>query len=331
MKSPFTGGEVKLMREKRSFEFRKVSFEIIYHYFKCVDTGEMFTDTELDELNTNQVYNQYREREGIPFPNEIANIRKQYGLSAAKMSDILGFGVNMYSKYEAGEIPSVSNGRTIFVCKNPITFKNILSKSLSKFTPKEQEEIICKVSNAIQSINLQEEQEKHAIFGDVETGIRTGYVIPNIEKARQMILYFAKRCMPFTTKMNKLLFYSDFLHFSKCGYAISGISYQAIQRGPVPYRYNSLYENASDSDLITIEDVYFDDKAGEKFVTDKEFNVNVFSKEEIQTLDLVFERFKDVKTKDIVDISHEEPAWKENIEEMALIPYTYAFDLIAFE
>jgi putative zinc finger/helix-turn-helix YgiT family protein len=331
MKSPFTGGEVKLIKEKRTFEFRKLSFEIIYHYFKCVDTGEAFTNTELDELNTNQVYNQYREKEGIPFPNEITRIRLQYGLSASKMSDILGFGVNMYSKYEAGEIPSVSNGRIISVCKHPEIFKNYFSMSMQQFTSKEQEAITKKINDVISAsiINAHEEMERCTVFGNVERGINTGYVSPNLEKARQMVLYFSKRCAPFTTKLNKLLFYSDFLNFSKYGYAISGISYQAIQRGPVPYRYDSLYINTSD--IVTIEDVFFEDKSGERFVTDKEFNANLFSKEEIESLDTVFDRFKGVKTKDIVDISHEESAWKENISTMAIIPYSYAFNLKAFE
>lgn len=329
MKSPFTGGEVKLIKEKKSFEFRKMSFEIIYHYFKCVDTGEEFTNTELDELNTNQAYNQYREKECIPFPDEITNIRLQYNLSATKMSDILGFGVNMYSKYEAGEIPNVSNGRIISVCKNPVTFKNMFSRIMQQFGSKEQEEIMQKINNAIIALNPQEELERWTVFGNIDRGINTGYVAPNLEKARQMVLYFAKRCTPFTTKMNKLLFYSDFLNFSRYGYSISGISYQAIKRGPVPCRYDSLYVNASD--IVTIEDVFFDDISGEKFVTDKEFNANVFSKEEIKSLDSVFDRFKDVKTKDIVDISHEEPAWKENIRFMSIIPYHYAFDLKAMD
>jgi putative zinc finger/helix-turn-helix YgiT family protein len=331
MKSPFTGGDIKLIKEKRTFEFRKLSFEIIYHYFKCIDTGEEFTNTELDELNTNQTYNQYREKEGIPFPDEITTIRSQYGLSATKMSDILGFGVNMYSKYEAGEIPSVSNGRIISVCKNPETFKKYFSRIMQQFVPKEQEEIMQKINNAVTSsiLNAHEELEKCTVFGNIERGINTGYVAPNLEKARQMVLYFSQRCAPFTTKMNKLLFYSDFLNFSRYGYSISGISYRAIQKGPVPYRYDSLYFNTSD--IVTIEDVFFDDKSGERFVTDKEFNANIFSKEEFESLDAVFDRFKDVKTKDIVDISHEESAWKENIGTMSIIPYNFAFDLKAFE
>lgn len=37
------------------------------------------------------------------YKNEIIDIRKRYGISAAKMSQILGIGVNQYRLYEQGE------------------------------------------------------------------------------------------------------------------------------------------------------------------------------------------------------------------------------------
>lgn len=71
MTSPFTGGEAILVKETREYDFRGSKFNIIHHHYHCVDTGEDYTDAQLDELNLNQVYNQYREKEGIPFPDEI--------------------------------------------------------------------------------------------------------------------------------------------------------------------------------------------------------------------------------------------------------------------
>ena len=49
MKSPITGEEMKLSKERRSMDFRKETFEIVYHYYKCEKTGEQFTTTSLDE------------------------------------------------------------------------------------------------------------------------------------------------------------------------------------------------------------------------------------------------------------------------------------------
>jgi putative zinc finger/helix-turn-helix YgiT family protein len=122
MKSPITGKEMKLTKERRSMDFRKETFEIVFHYYKCEDSGEQFTTTELDEVNMNQVYNQYRDKFNIPFPDEIIRIREKYGLSAAKMSEIFGFGVNSYRQYEAGEMPSVANAKLIQMVDDPKKF-----------------------------------------------------------------------------------------------------------------------------------------------------------------------------------------------------------------
>lgn len=59
MKSPITGKEMKLMKERRSMVFRNKTFEIDFHFYKCEDSGEQFTTTELDEMNTNQIYKHF--------------------------------------------------------------------------------------------------------------------------------------------------------------------------------------------------------------------------------------------------------------------------------
>ena len=125
MKSPFTGGDAALCHEKQSFEFRKDNFEIVYHFYRCKDTNEEFTTTELDQLNMNQVYNLYRQKYAIPFPAEIKRVRELYGISALRMSKLLGFGDIQYRKYEEGEMPSVSNGKMISALKEPHFFLEI--------------------------------------------------------------------------------------------------------------------------------------------------------------------------------------------------------------
>ena len=332
MTSPFTGGEAILIKEPREIEFRGSKFHIVHHSYQCVDTSEKFTDTKLDELNLNQVYNQYREKEGIPFPDEIAAYRKQYDLPATKMSQLLGFGVNMYGKYEAGEIPNLSNGKLITICKEPSVFKNYFNLNKShQFTDKEKEHTLKKIDKAIElkQQNIKEEFEKYAALGNTERGVCTGFTAPNLAKAREMLVFFARNCNPFTTKMNKLLFYADFLNFRKTGFSISGITYQAIPYGPVPLRYGGLYEHFSN--VVERKEEYFEDEiSGERLVTNSEFNESLFSSVELKSLETVANRFKNTKTKDIILISHDEDAWIQNEKNRNIISYQYAFYLNAF-
>lgn len=64
IESPFTDGIATLHQEQKIHEFRGEQFQITQLYYKCNVTGEEFTNDELDQLNVDQIYEQYRERYG---------------------------------------------------------------------------------------------------------------------------------------------------------------------------------------------------------------------------------------------------------------------------
>src|SRR5574344_708068 len=148
MKSPFTGGETKLIKEHRELTFRKEKFSYMAHCYLCIDTGEHFTTTALDTLNINQVYNQYRVKYGIPFPDEIQKIRELYGLPASKMSEILGLGANQYRLYENGEMPSEAIGKTLKSIMNPTVFATYVRNAENQFEKKEYDRICEKLERS---------------------------------------------------------------------------------------------------------------------------------------------------------------------------------------
>ena len=57
-------------------------------------------------------------------------------------------------------------------------------------------------------------------------------------KFRELLVYIANKCendIYFgATKLNKILFYSDFICYYMHGKPITGAEYKALQRGPVP-------------------------------------------------------------------------------------------------
>ncbi len=330
MKSPLTGGEVELRKEQRKLTFRKENFNVMYHFYVCVDTKEQFTSTEIDTLNINQVYNQYREKYGIPFTDEIIKIRHKYGLSAAKMSEVLGLGPNSYRNYEAGEIPSVANGRLIRLAEDPLEFAKLLDMSKKSLLQQEYDRVLKKVENAINTVSDLDELWMQYFFGTKYPNIRNGYKTPSIEKVGLMTSYFAKHNKPYTTAMNKLMFYADFGHYQKHGSSISGVSYKALPKGPVPDNYGFLYNQVTNAGFVEIAEYNFGEYVGEMFIFIKPPLVEtqeMLSEPELQTLESVSKRFKGKSTKEIIDISHEESAWKNNINDKNIISYNYSFDL----
>ena len=334
MKSPITGKEMKLTKERKSIDFRKETFEIVFHYYKCEDSGEQFTTTALDEVNTNQVYNQYRDKFNIPFPDEITKIREKYGLSAAKMSEILGFGINSYRQYEAGEMPSVANAKLIQMVNDPKKFIDMIKlcgtldeKTKAKFIQKAQLLVEEKKKN-IFNLNFQE-----YLLGNHLADIYSGYRNPNFEKFTEMVVYFSEKLSPFKTKMNKLLFYSDFLMFKQSCFSISGVRYKAIEMGPVPNNFQSIFEYLANKDEIDIYTILFPNgNIGEQFKSreDRKFNAELFTENELNTLEKVACAFKETSTNDIIKLSHLEEAWKNNEKEKKIISYEYAFELNHF-
>ena len=312
-------------------EFRKESFTIQYHFYVCVESGEQFTTTEIDVLNVNQVHNQYRAKYGIPFTDEIKAIREKYDLSAAKMSDILGLGINIYRNYEAGEMPSVATGRLIRLADNPEEFGNLLEMSKNALESHEFTRVKKKIEQAEEEQVSVKSFIYDSIFGHNYPNLFNGYRIPSLEKLGWMISYFAGRNKPFLTAMNKLLFYADFSHFKKYGTGISGIYYKALPKGPVPDNYGILYNFAVNEGFAQVEEVDFGEFVGDRLIADHtdlpEKARPLFSDAESAILKKVSEQFQGLSTKNIIDISHQEPAWQNNVGDFNRISFEYAFEL----
>src|ERR1044072_7168522 len=193
MKSPITGKEMSLQKEKRKLSFRKEEFEVLYHYLLCDDSQEQFTTTAIDEVNMNQLYNQYREKHHLPFPDDIKALREKYGLPAIKMAEVLGFGANVYRNYESGEIPNQSNARLIQLAQDPSEFRKLVKLS-GVYEGDEERRILSKIERITESEKdpFRNSLEEY-LMGEKVADIYSGYRKPSIERFTEMIVYFTER------------------------------------------------------------------------------------------------------------------------------------------
>lgn len=326
MKSPFSGGDAKLCYESSVLTFRKEQFRYVHQFYECQDTHERFTTTELDEANLAQVYNQYRAKYGIPFPEEIKRIRQHYGLSATKMSAILGFGENQYRLYENGDMPSEANGKVLMSIMNPDIFRAFVENASEQFSDEEY----CKLINKANAW-LKEEYPRFLveyIFGTSRRTIYNGYATPSIDKLKNILLYFIEKSKGvFFTKMNKLVFYTDFLSYRMLGRGMTGLSYKAIQHGPVPVRWDRVYSFYEDIQQEIV--VFSDGREGTMLTSNLSPDLSDFSEEEQSILEIVYLRFKKESSTQISETSHNEEAWKQYIDSGQLISFEKAFCLKA--
>lgn len=308
----------KYFQEIRTVTFRKEDFSYV-HTGIIDEEGEMWTTTEMDEANIFQVYNQYRIRHGIPFPDEIASIREHYGLSAAKMSQILGFGINQYRMYEDGEVPSVSNARTIIAAREKDVFMSFVEASRSEMNEQEYLRIIRKVEAADGDYNQVGQPSEYSGFRSV-----------SFEKIADIVQMIIANIGPtFVTKMNKLLFYADFIHYKRHGYGITGLTYKALPFGPVPEHWGTLYSTLPGINME--EYVYPGGQSGirleAKGNAENALTDNILNETERADIDKVCVYFAEMNAGEISSTSHLEKGWIKNKDTRSSISYQEAFSL----
>lgn len=331
MNSPITGKPMKLAYEWRKIPFRKEQFDVPYRIYKCEDTGEQFTTTELDEWNMRELHNQYRAQYQIPQPEEIRSIRDQYDLSAARMGEILGFGPNTYGNYEKGEVPGLPNANLLKIARDPEKFI-LLVKDWEMDASSAKQTLLRRIENLIERKEQRFFNLEEYVMGSKVKDKYTGFISPGLTKLTEMVVFFAHKCASYKTKMNKLLFYADFKSFQTTGYPISGARYKAIPYGPVPNNFETLYEKLAADDVIDSFYEKLENGSQKDFLKgrdDRPFDPSLFSEIELNILTTVAETFKDTSPTKIVEISHEEIGWIANKEAKGLISYHYALDLKA--
>lgn len=249
------------------------------------------------------------------------------------MSEILGLGVNTYRLYENGEVPTVSNGRLIMSVRDPEEFVRQVEASSHYLEEKEVDKLTAR------AMKLMPDQELSTVFGvpakvelkQESPNAYNGYRRLDLQRVAQVIAYLDNKIGElYKTKLNKLLFYTDFLTYKRIGNSLMGLQYRAIPFGPVPAEYERLFLRLQDEGwLVNEEKATGSGQYYEVYHTNINYDGEQFTAHEMEVLNTITTLFKNKKTDQIVELSHEERAWINNEQDRSLINYQqYAFDLL---
>lgn len=144
------------------------------------------------------------------------------------------------------------------------------------------------------------------------SGIKTTPVF-NIEKAISVILYVANRLTRKDFhKIFKVIYFADKEHLSDWGRTISGDSYIAMNAGPVPTRIydmlkivrgDSLY--STNKELFAFYSQYFEVNGGYFLEPQKEADMSLLSKSDVECLDKSIAENNDLNFSQICEKSHD--------------------------
>jgi len=178
-----------------------------------------------------------------------------------------------------------------------------------------------------QKLDLDEAQKLAKLFGIGVDELLSGE-IPNIEKYKHMILTYLRLKLSKDgkvpkTKLAKLLYLADFAWFYDHLESMSGMQYRKIAYGPVPDNFFRALDELEEAGKIVIDHKNSDGK--DMFLisetkSNENEKIQTLSKEENSLLKKIAEKWKDRKTQEIVNFTHNQLPYvlcREN----ELIPY----------
>ncbi len=130
------------------------------------------------------------------------------------------------------------------------------------------------------------------------------------KKFEELILLIARECKDHTffgaAKLNKILFFCDFMAFAELGKPITGAEYIALDHGPVPRLLVQIRDDMADTG-----DIIIDHRGNqERLVAKRNANWSLFSPAEQFVIHDVIRKLEDENADGVSELSHKFLGWK---------------------
>lgn len=318
--------ELENVISKEVITVRGDRIEVDANHLRCLTCNGDF-DGPLSEGDVvSKAFREYRKMHGMIQPEEIKSFRKRYGFTQAELSAILGWGIATLNRYENGALQGAAHENELSMAMEPHNLLGLITRSPEALSAAKRNSIIKELEREeLEAYSLERVIEIN--YSQYEPNVYSGYKKFFINKFTNAILLFCKNGGEFKTKLNKLLFYADFVHFKHYATSITGAQYARITFGPVPDNYEFHFAAFIKKGILEVKEYqYPNGYIGEMFSSAIEPDLNVFTESELRTLLMVKEYFKDYTATAIKDFSHEEDGYK-NTPNCNLIDYKYASSL----
>ena len=156
-----------------------------------------------------------------------------------------------------------------------------------------------------------------------------GRYVENEKKFKELLLYVCQKCANDptfgATKLNKILFYVDFLAYANLGEPITAFEYQNLKWGPAPKRLIPVQNAMIANHELALQPVHLlGGKVQKRTVNLREPDLGVFSPQEIALIDEVIQALESARADTVSELSHSMVGWKVT-EEGENIPYETIF------
>ena len=151
------------------------------------------------------------------------------------------------------------------------------------------------------------------------------------KKFEELILLVARECEGHTffgaTKLNKILFFSDFCAFAELGNSITGAEYVALEHGPVPRLLVQIR-----NDMVKKGELVIEHRGNqERVIARRNAQTDIFSPAEHYLINGVIRELESENADSVSELSHKFLGWKaaraeqEATGQNTAIPYESVF------
>lgn len=149
------------------------------------------------------------------------------------------------------------------------------------------------------------------------------------QKFIELLLYFSQRGITErlvigSTRLNKLLFFTDMRAYAELGTPITGARYQRLEFGPAARAMLPVRE-----ELVEKQEAEFEDRGpqdlADVIVPLRAPNLDLFTEEELRIANEVFEELRRFNATEVSDYAHLKSAGWNVMEDHEDIPYEFAF------
>lgn len=320
--------EVTIESRRECLSVRDTDVEVESRIAICTACGEDVWDDELADETLSRAFDEYRRAHGLLSPHEMARIRTQWGLGQRAFSLLLGWGEITLHRYESGSIQDSAHDAQMRMAENPENIRILIEANGDRLTPRQYATVSRRLEDALGQESAAEcgDQVLEQLLAREATGQYGGDTPLSMAKVREAIVYFCSAPDMWVTKLAKMLFYSDFLHYKLNTTSITGLAYAHLPRGPVPEHYELIRADLLDNSAVRIEERNGTNWSGEVVVAERAPDLSVFTPSELQVLESVRSRLAGLTSKAISKLSHSETAYAATTMGER-IPYETAADL----
>jgi uncharacterized phage-associated protein len=149
------------------------------------------------------------------------------------------------------------------------------------------------------------------------------------DKFKELVLYIASHSAEDptfgATKLNKILYFSDFWAYVQLGAPVTGATYQRLEHGPAPRQMLPVRTLLFREGAARIETRPRFNLPQRRLVALREPNLDVFSKEELLLVDEVIDALRPYSAVEVSELSHQLAIGWQLAEVGEEIPYQTAF------